>query len=80
MFKLGWTLRDKITGFEGIVTGRCEYISGCHQVLLVPKVDEKGGHREGHWFDESRCDRVGSDELTLTIGNNPGCDMPAPKR
>jgi hypothetical protein len=79
MFKLGWTLKDKITGFEGTVVGRCEYISGCHQVLLVPKVNEKGEHRESHWFDESRCDRIGDSELVLNIGQNPGCDKAAPK-
>ena len=80
MFKLGWTLKDKITGFQGVVTGRCEYISGCHQVLLVPPTDDKGSYVESHWFDESRCDRVGASEITLDIGVNPGCDMAAPKR
>lgn len=79
MFKLGWNAKDKITGFEGTIVGRCEYISGCNQVLLVPKVDEKGGHRDGHWFDEQRCERVGSGELKLDNGSNPGCDIPAPK-
>lgn len=79
MFKLGWTAKDKITGFEGTVVARCEYISGCHQVLLVPKVDDKGGHRESHWFDESRCERIGDSEITLDIGRNPGFDQAAPK-
>ena len=27
---LGVTVKDKITEFSGIVTGRCEYITGCH--------------------------------------------------
>jgi hypothetical protein len=80
MFKLGWTLKDKITGFKGVVTGRCEYISGCHQVLLVPAVSKTGDHREGHWFDEQRCERVGGSEVTLNNGRNPGFDKEAPKR
>ena len=80
MFKLGMTLKDRITGFAGVVTGRCEYISGCNQVLLVPPVDEKGDHREPHWFDEQRCERVGASLLTLDNGESPGCDIPAPKR
>jgi hypothetical protein len=77
---LGTTQRDKITGFQGVVTGYCEYISGCHQVLLVPKVDEKGDHKEPHWFDLQRLERVGGDVVTLNNGRTPGFDKAAPKR
>jgi hypothetical protein len=77
---LGTTQRDKITGFQGVVTGYCEYISGCNQALLIPQVDEKGAHREGHWFDVQRLERVGVEVLKLDNGATPGCDMPAPKR
>jgi hypothetical protein len=27
--ELGWTAKDIITGFTGVVTGRAIYISGC---------------------------------------------------
>lgn len=79
-FKLGQKAKDKITNFEGVIVGRCEYLSGCHQILLVPTVDEKGGHREGHWFDEQRLERVGDSQIVLDNGNTPGCDKPAPIR
>jgi hypothetical protein len=79
MHKLGTTLKDRITSFEGVAIGRCEYISGCNQVLLAPPVDEKGAFRESHWFDEQRCDRVGDDVVTLDNGATPGFDKAAPK-
>jgi len=80
MFKLGWTAKDKITGFQGVITGRCEYLTGCNQILLSPPVDEKGAARDGHWYDEQRCERVGNTEIVLDNGANPGCDIPAPVR
>ena len=80
MIELGMTARDTITGFEGVVTGRVEYISGCNQLLLVPKVDEKGAARDAQWFDEQRCARVGTDRIVLDNGTTPGADMAAPVR
>lgn len=51
---LGKVYRDSITGFTGTCTGTCKYISGCDQVLLVPKVKDDGTYIEGHWFDDVR--------------------------
>lgn len=77
---IGTTQRDRITGFEGLVTGYCTYISGCNQALLVPKVGEKGEFKESHWFDVQRLEQVGTDVLTLDNGATPGLDKAAPKR
>lgn len=37
--KLGLKAKDKITGFEGIITARCEYLTGCNQYCLTPQAD-----------------------------------------
>jgi len=55
-FELGCSAQDKITGFSGIVTGFCCYLTGCDQYLLTPKVDEKGGYVNAKWFDVNRLD------------------------
>lgn len=78
--KLGVQARDRITGFFGTVTGYCEYISGCHQVLLTPVVGEKGEHRDGHWFDVQRIEITDPQAIQLDNGTTPGCDKPAPVR
>ena len=78
---MGHTCVDAITGFTGVLTGYCSYLSGCHQGLLVPKVDADGKPRDGQWFDIQRlkvCPDV--DRVVLDNGSTPGCDIPAPVR
>lgn len=78
---LGYTYRDKITGFEGVATGHVEYITGCDQLLLVPPVDADGKVREANWFDTQRCVVVLA-KNRVEIDNNQfnGPDKEAPKR
>ncbi|PZU75561.1 MAG: hypothetical protein DI530_15005 [Sphingomonas sp.] len=77
---LGLTLRDRITGFEGICTGHTVYISGCSQLLLVPPLDGTT-YREPQWFDEQRCEVTShGNRVVLDNGATPGCDRAAPKR
>jgi hypothetical protein len=55
MAKLGNLVKDKITGFAGIVIGRAEYLNGCISVLVQPEgVTSEGQPIESHWFDEQR--------------------------
>lgn len=85
---LGDRAKDVITGFEGIVTGRCEYLTGCEQVLLIPPVDKDGKRVDGEWFDIDRC--TVSDVAAVTVGTkatvssiartSAGADKPAPVR
>ena len=47
--------RDRITGFEGVCTGICRYVSGCDQVLLQPiGLDKDGKRKESIWIDDER--------------------------
>lgn len=80
--EFGKTYRDKITGFEGIATGYCQYISGCSQVLIAPRVAPDGAMRESHWFDVQRVEVVWDDASAVNLDNSdtPGFDKAAPKR
>lgn len=76
----GYTLRDAITGFTGIVTGYCQYSTGCNQLLLSPTLKD-GRYEEPRWFDEQRCKPLtGSAKIEIDNGENPGFDVPAPVR
>ncbi len=78
---LGYTMRDRVTGFTGVVTGACEYITGCSQILLVPPVDEAGKMRDSNWFDLQRCEVIPThSRVAVDNGDTPGCDKEAPKR
>lgn len=56
--ELGVRLRCNITGFEGLATGRMQYINGCVQYLVKPPVDKDGKMREGEWIDEAQLTKV----------------------
>lgn len=77
--ELGNSYSDKITGFKGVAIGRVEYITGCNQVLLSPKVAEDGSIRSAEWFDEQRMVAVDAEKITLDNGSTPGCALAAPK-
>ena len=51
MIQLGQKAKDKVTGFEGIIIGRCQYLTGCDQYGLVPPARD-GKIEPAQWFDE----------------------------
>jgi len=57
---LGKKARDRITDFEGVVTGHAKHLTGCDTVCLTPKIDSDGRLRDHQWFD---IDRVQFDDL-----------------
>jgi hypothetical protein len=77
--ELGQKVQDSITGFAGLVTGRCEYITGCNQVLIQPPIKKEGDFQEPRWMDEDRLKILDSNKLTLPV-TAPGPDKPAPIR
>lgn len=61
---LGAKAKDKITGFEGIITGRGDYLTGCNTYGLKPtKVDKDGKVPETEWFDEG-CIKITGKGIT----------------
>lgn len=76
--KLGVKAKDKITGFEGVVTGHADYLTGCDQYLLSPTVDDKGGKREGAWFDDQRLEVSDPNAIVLDNSKGNGADLEAP--
>jgi hypothetical protein len=54
MVALGNKVRDSITGFEGIVIGRTEWLYGCTRLGVEPQKLHEGKPVEAQWFDEQR--------------------------
>lgn len=79
MIEFGKVVKDQITGFSGIVTGKCSYITGCDQHLVQPKVSSDGDFKEARWFDEGRLIVV-SDGINQAdvLAEDNGPDVPAP--
>jgi hypothetical protein len=62
--ELGVKVRDVVTGYEGIITGAAQYISGCEQYLVVPKI-KNGVASAGAWYDWQRLVVVNSKPVLL---------------
>lgn len=78
--ELGKTYKDRITDFQGVATGRVQYISGCNQALLAPKAKPDGSVNDAMWYDEQRLELVDAPRIKLDNGPTPGHDLAAPKR
>ena len=76
MENLGKIAKDKITGFEGIVTSKHIYLTGCAQYGLQKAVDKEGNIPEVKFFDEGRLEIVGEFITAKEVtANNNGCDF-----
>lgn len=51
MIELGNKVKDIVTGFEGIVVARVEYLNGCIQYCVKPKAKD-GKMEDGQYIDE----------------------------
>ena len=51
---LGLNAKDRVTGFEGVVSTLSFDLYGCIQAVLTPPVDKDGKKQDGAWFDVSR--------------------------
>lgn len=73
--KLGSKAKDKVTGFEGIVTAEVNYLTGCAQYCLVPPISSDGKIPDSHYFDGARLEVLQEDAVvpeTVQENGNPG--------
>lgn len=80
VFDILQPVKDKVTKFQGVITARAEYSTGCKQYLVTPKM-KKGetSYPEGTWIDEDRL--VCSAGKTIKIVNrNDGGPQQSPSK
>lgn len=76
--KLGLKVRDKITGYEGIATAKVEYINGCIQFCVKPKVGADGKMPEGEYLDVHQLEVV-NDGIEIEPSPTGGPQRDCPK-
>lgn len=64
-------VRCKVSGFEGIITGRTEYLNGCIQLLVNPRCDKDGKPVDGVWIDEQQLEVLEYNAIDLSGGEKP---------
>lgn len=57
-FDLGDRVKDRVSGFEGIVCIRMEHLNGCRQYGMYPKVDKDGKIPDPHYIDGEQLELV----------------------
>lgn len=75
---LGDMARDKITGFDGVITGRTEWINGCVRYALQSKTLKDGKILEPEWIDSQQIEII-KPEVVKTAENPRGGPMKDPK-
>lgn len=79
--ELGARVRDKITGFTGIVVARTEYLTGCTRVSLQSEELVEGKPLPWECFDEDQCMLISDDApLDLNIKTPGGPQQFEPSR
>ena len=56
--KLGTKLKDKVSGWEGIAIAKIEFLNGCIQFSLKPKLDKDGKMLDAQTFDSEQLEIV----------------------
>ncbi len=51
---LGLKVKDRVTGFEGVVESLSFDLYGCVQVAVKPVCGKEGKLEDGRWFDVNR--------------------------
>ena len=78
---LGHTVRDVVTGREGVAVSVSFDLSGCIQAYVQPKADKEGKLPEGFWCDTKRLNSVTKKPVGLRggfEGIDGGTSLPAP--
>lgn len=73
---MGKKAKDRLTGFEGVITGVSQFMTGCDQFHLQHGCSEDGKLGEGHWFDEQRLELLGGPTISLDNKRPGACATP----
>ncbi len=73
MIKLGNEVKDKVTGLQGIVISRVEYLTGCTQYGVQPQ-SKDGLMLDSYYIDWNRLELVGHgiDPAFVSSEKDPG--------
>lgn len=78
---LGDRVRDRISGFEGIVSAKSEYLNGCVRILVDPEsLEDSGKLIKGAWFDDVQIELVEKSVLEIEGRPNGGPSRSDPSR
>lgn len=68
-FPTGVLVQDTVSGLEGIINGRVEWINGCKQYSVQPRVkkDDPSKKPDSWWIDEAQLEELADANNPITI-------------
>lgn len=79
--ELGKKAKDKITGFQGILTARCEFLTGCNRYAIQPTELKDGKPIDAIYFDEAQIEIVSDGISEKDVqGEKKGACAPNPSK
>jgi hypothetical protein len=66
---IGYTAREILTGFQGLISYRVAYLTGCNQYGLLTPAPVKEGEKSERQFDENRLEIIES--IPKVVLNKP---------
>lgn len=70
--RLGRPVRDKVTGFKGVLASVGFDLYGCIQCIVTPSAGQDGKPGEGQWFDISRLEDMSEEPVMAPPDFNVG--------
>jgi hypothetical protein len=81
MINLGQTVRDTITGLEGVAIARTEWLYGCIRITIQPRGLHDGKPVESQCFDEAQLVAVEAEKVPGDVnGEHRAGPKPSPSR
>lgn len=79
-FELGATVRDTITGFQGVVTRRTQWLNNCNTYGVQPReLDKEGKIRDAGNFDEPQLALVEEEKPVPSSRKSGGPERSVPR-
>lgn len=69
MIKLGSKVKDSISGFSGIATGRSTYLHGCVHICITPQELHEAKLIGSQWFDEPQVMELVPDATSVAASD-----------
>jgi hypothetical protein len=81
-FANGDEVKEKVSGFVGVITGSVKYLTGCNQYLVSASSKDPQSEPVAIWYDEGRLELVISNKIKYNevSAEDNGCDIAPPIR
>lgn len=80
IIRLGDRVKDRMTGFEGIVTGTHRFLTGCMKVTVQPEGLKDGKPIDSQWFDIQQVKLLKANAFEVDNGDTAGGPDVMPRR